>query len=288
MTSSEFIAENDEPLVTVAVPTKNSAKHLRSALESILAQHYSAVELIIVDNYSTDETKDIALQFSAKFFQHGPERSAQLNRALREAHGKYFYRMDSDFIAEPTLVGECVALCEHGEADMVATFVKTQHCATFWERVSMFERAMYRGDRDAVGARFIRTDMLRAVGGFDEDLVAGEDYDVHNRLLRTGAKLAFSQAAELNLDEPSSLRDVWQKSVYYGRTFWTYVAKHPGRAMRQTPIRAAFLRNWRSFLAHPILGAALFFRMFLKIAGAVFGGLVARVESARMRRAVKQ
>jgi glycosyltransferase involved in cell wall biosynthesis len=59
-----------QPLVSVIVPTKNSAEFLRACLHSIIHQTYPRIELIVVDNNSTDATKDIAANFTGHVFNH--------------------------------------------------------------------------------------------------------------------------------------------------------------------------------------------------------------------------
>ena len=68
-----------QPLVSIIVPTYNSEKFLEGCLESIQKQTYSHIELIVVDNNSKDNTKEIARKYTEKVFNQGPERSAQVN-----------------------------------------------------------------------------------------------------------------------------------------------------------------------------------------------------------------
>ena len=65
--------------VSVIVTTKNEAKNIGRCLQSIQNQTYKAIEIIVVDNFSKDETKRIAKKFTKKVFDKGPERSAQRN-----------------------------------------------------------------------------------------------------------------------------------------------------------------------------------------------------------------
>src|SRR3972149_5358449 len=92
---------NSEPLVSVIIPTKDSENTIDLCLQSIKAQSYNNVELIVIDNYSRDRTKDIARGYGAKVYLKGPERCAQVNFGVLKASGKYVYRVDSDFVREP-------------------------------------------------------------------------------------------------------------------------------------------------------------------------------------------
>lgn len=66
-------------LISVIITTKNEEKNIGKCLESVLAQTYPAgnIEIIVVDNGSTDKTKEIAIKYTEKVFNGGPERSAQ-------------------------------------------------------------------------------------------------------------------------------------------------------------------------------------------------------------------
>src|SRR5258708_40211689 len=93
-----------KPLVTVVVPTKNSAVTLDACLESIVKQTYRHIELIVVDNKSSDTTKDIAKVYTTSVFDKGPERSAQRNFGAVKGKGEVLVFIDSDMILSPHIV----------------------------------------------------------------------------------------------------------------------------------------------------------------------------------------
>ena len=74
-------------LVSIIVPTRNSGHHLAACLESIRNQTYQPVELIVVDNHSSDDTATIATLFATQLLVAVPERSAQLNRGAEASAG---------------------------------------------------------------------------------------------------------------------------------------------------------------------------------------------------------
>ena len=100
--------KNDLPLVSVIIPTKNSSQFLEECLLSIKDQTYKNIEIIVVDNNSTDNTKKIARKYTDKVFNQGPERSAQVNYAVTQAKGEYVYKVDSDFILDTNVVMQCI------------------------------------------------------------------------------------------------------------------------------------------------------------------------------------
>ena len=68
-----------EPLVTVVIPTRNSEKTLGDCLDSVSRQSYRNVEIMVVDNDSSDGTREVAKRYTDMVFTMGPERSAQRN-----------------------------------------------------------------------------------------------------------------------------------------------------------------------------------------------------------------
>ncbi len=101
------------PVVSVVVTTKNEAKSIENCLRSIKKQTYpqKKIEIIIVDNNSTDKTKEIAKRFADKVYNKGPERSAQRNFGVERARGKYILYLDADMILSKDVISECVEKC---------------------------------------------------------------------------------------------------------------------------------------------------------------------------------
>lgn len=263
----------ESPLVSVLVPTKNSAKYLRPCLESIRNQDYSPIEIIVIDNDSNDDTLSIAKQLADKVLMWGPERCAQLNKGAEIARGKYLYRVDSDFVLSPGLVKEAVAACQNG-ADAVAVHNDSDGSISYWARVRQFERSMIKFDTLIVGARFFSRDAFESVGGFDESMVAGEDYDIHNRLLRRGFRIDAIEASELHLGEPTSLREIADKSFYYGRTIGRFISKNGSRGVAQlSPLRGAMIKNWLRFLREPSMALGYIVMTTVKYGAGTLGFL---------------
>ncbi|HEX3466640.1 MAG TPA: glycosyltransferase [Candidatus Elarobacter sp.] len=260
-----------DALVSVIVPTRNSAPYLERALASVRAQRYAPIELIVADNHSQDGTVEIARRLADTVISIGPERSAQCNAAVRASRGKYVYRIDSDNVPDPEVVAAAVAACEAG-ADAVQVHNDSDPSIGYWAKVHNFERRMYRYDTVHVAARFWRRSAFDAVGGFDESLVAGEDYDLHNRLLRAGFRIAMIAPSEINIGEAASLREIAEKAFYYGRTVRPFFERNGARGIVQiNPVRGAYLRHWRNFVAEPGLSAGFVLMQTVKYAAGAAG-----------------
>jgi glycosyltransferase involved in cell wall biosynthesis len=268
-----------KPLVSIIIPTYNSEKTLAKCLESIKNQTYRNIEVIVIDKRSKDKTMGIARNFEAKILQiDAKERSEQLNFGVKIASGEYIYRVDSDFILEPRVVEEAVRKCKVDGFDAVCVHNTSDSSVSFWAKVRKLERDCYAGDELNVAARFLRKRVFEKVGGFDERLVAAEDYDLHNRLLRHGFKVGYVKAKEIHIGEPRNLLEIARKHYYYGRTVKGFLVTNPGRGLLQiSPLRRALIRNRKNFAKHPVLTIGFFVYQIVRYFAAGLGSLVSKV-----------
>ena len=129
--SSPWIAEDSQPeLVSVIVPTFNRQAYLADAIESVFQQSYRPIELIIIDDGSTDNTNELVQAWMAEhqnlegFYLHYHKQqnkgvSAARNAGLLLSHGQYIQFLDSDDLLLPERVSKCVAAAETSGADFV-------------------------------------------------------------------------------------------------------------------------------------------------------------------------
>jgi len=269
----------DKPLVSVVVPTFNSERFLEKCLGSVRAQTYPDIEVIVVDNYSVDRTMKIARKYADLVLLKGSERSAQVNFGVKHARGEYVYRVDSDSILEPNVVEEAVKKCELEGFDAVCVHNTSDPSVSFWARVRKLERDCYADDELNVAARFSRKEAFERVGGLNENLVAAEDYDLHNRMLKHGFRIGHVKSKELHIGEPRSLLEAARKHYYYGKTVRKFVDANPERGMKQiSPIRPAFIRNRKKFAKQPILAIGFVIYQLVKYISAGLGFLVTEVQ----------
>lgn len=176
------------PLVSVVISTKNEEKNIENCLKSIVFQTYPKenIEIIVVDNSSTDKTKKIAQKFTNKVFDKGPERSAQRNYGMLEkSSGEYLMFLDADMILSPDVIETCVKKME-GANDVVGIYISEVVLGkSYFSRVRRFERSFYDGTI-VDGVRFIKKTAFKKTGGFDEELYAAEDWDLDKRLKKVG------------------------------------------------------------------------------------------------------
>ncbi len=164
----------------VVVPTRNSARTLEACLASIRAQTYPSIELVVVDNGSTDGTKEIARPLADIVLDAGPERSAQRNRGAAATRGRYLLIVDSDMALDSGVVQACVAVAEASAASAVV--IPERSVGTgFWAAVKALERSCYVGDETIEAARFFTRKAFERHGGYDESMTGPEDWDLPAR-----------------------------------------------------------------------------------------------------------
>lgn len=238
-------------------------------------QTYRNIEIIIIDKQSRDKTVEIAKRQGAKVFvMRAKERSQQINLGIKKAQGKYVYRVGSDFILDSIIIQEAVEKCENYSYDAICIHNTSDPTISIWSKIRKFERDMYRDDELNVAARFVKKSIYEFIGGLDEDLVAGEDYDFHNKLMATGYKIGRINAQEIHIGEPRSLEEIIRKHYYYGTTLKPFLKKNRRKGIKQLSlVRPAFIRHWREFLINPTLVPGFVVYEFVRYFSALLGYL---------------
>lgn len=262
----------NNPLISIIIACKNNSEYIEKCLESVKNQTYKNWELIIVDNYSTDGTFDIAKKYTNKVFQIGPERSTQFNFGFSKSSGELIYRIGAEFLLDSDVLEKCLKKIEKGY-DALAIHNRSIG-NSIWARVRYLERESYRNDKDIVAVRFMKREVFKNVGMFDETMVAGEDFDLHNRIVRAGYKWCHVDAVESHLGEPKNIKEVWNKFYYYGRTINNYKKKNPTISKKQLVFfRPSFKKINKELINSPYLFVCFYFYTFIKYLAGFLGTL---------------
>ena len=269
----------DRPvLVSVVVPTRNSARTLDACLKSIRSQRHSAVELVVVDNHSSDQTAEIARRYADVFDTHGPERSAQRNRGAHIAKGEYLLFIDADMTLDPDVIDDCVEVAHTcGAPGVIIPEISVG--VGFLARCRALERTCYAGDDTVEAARFYARSAFETSGGFDEELTGPEDWDLSIRIA-AGAHLPRTASHIYHDEGELRLGTVLAKKRYYAESSLIYWHKHGRFAVGQANLlfRPAFLRNWRRLLRHPVLTVGFLSLKGLEVAAAALGVLQSQIQ----------
>jgi glycosyltransferase involved in cell wall biosynthesis len=227
----------ESPTVSVIIPTRNSAKTLSKCLQSLCLQTFKPIEIVIVDAFSSDKTLEIAKGYSTKVLQEKGFQSKARNIGVQNSKGKFLLFLDSDQALSKTVIEECIKICQNNAAGMVRVpevFVGN----SFWSNCSAVWRNSYDKVEAQYGKRlglvhgkprfFIRAD-LEKVGLFDESLLWGEDYDLHERLKRQGVRETVCVSVLYHF-ETVSLEQFLLKNLRYGDSMSVFKQKSKGQS----------------------------------------------------------
>lgn len=241
----------DNYLVSCIIATKNEEKNLPILLDSIKKQNFKEIEVVVVDNASTDKTKELAKKAFAKVFDHGPERSPQRNFGAEKSQGEYLLFLDGDMELEMGVVEQCLE--KVGEGEFKAVIIPERSVGDgFWAKAKALERQTYLGDPSIEAPRFFARDAFFEVGGYDESLIAAEDWDLKNRIKEKGFKIGRIQEKIIHHEGNLSFFTSVKKKFYYGQKISKYFAKRNFKASQLSPIRPSYLKHWQLFLTHPL------------------------------------
>lgn len=228
----------EKPKVSVIVPTYNSGATLEQCLGSIRHQNYSQVEVILVDNLSTDATTTIAAQYEARIIPRKSTPASARNLGITNSTGKYVFLVDSDQVLSPSVIEECVEACEDKGAGMIRVpevFVGKGFwgsCSAEWKNLYGRVEQKYGATRNILAGdpRFFTKEAIVRAGMFNDGLVWGEDYDLYKRARRMNVRETWVKS-ELCHYEPTSIRKVLFKSFRYGNTMPTFARRTKQRIL---------------------------------------------------------
>lgn len=262
------------PLVSVIVTTRNNHETLDACLRSIAIQTYKPLELIVVDNNSDDDTKEIARRFTDRVYNKGPERSAQRNYGVQVSMGKYVLIIDSDMELEADVVSHCVKVAESDDHVGGVIIPEESYGQGFWAACKQLERSFYVGEDSIEAARFFDKALFSEVGGFSEDITGGEDWDLSRRVRKVSFIARIPAFIRHNEGRLYFMRTI-RKMHYYGSHAVEYFAKNPTDSALTDgsgPLARykLFFSRPATLFRNPFIGLGM---LFLKTAEYASGGL---------------
>lgn len=175
------------PDISIIITTKNEEKNIKNCLMSIEQNKNVQKEVIVVDNYSTDKTLEIAKQFDCKIYQKGEERSKQRNFGIQQSNSDIILFLDCDMIIGPELLFNYKKfLIEKKKQNCIGLYIPEIILGNnFYSKVRRFERLFYNGTVIDCARIFFKKDFFE-IGMFDENLTGPEDWDFDKRLRKKG------------------------------------------------------------------------------------------------------
>jgi glycosyltransferase involved in cell wall biosynthesis len=182
----------EEPLVSVYIPTHNRSSMVGNAIESILNQSYTAVEIIVVDDGSTDDTEEVVKSYfgagNVIYFKHPSPLGAcaARNKAIENASGTLITGLDDDDLFKPDRITELVTVFNQGNYSCITTGITERTSTGDIERnfnagVVSLDKLLH---HNILGNQVLtKTEYLRNIGGFDQSMPSFQDYDTWVRLV---------------------------------------------------------------------------------------------------------
>lgn len=268
-------------LVSVIITTKNEQDVIYNLLLSIKKQSYQNIEVILVDNNSSDNTIKIAQEFTKKIYNFGPERSAQRNFGIKKAQGEYIFVVDADMVLSKDVCSSCVKLIKCDKTIGAVIIPEVSIGDKFWEKVKAFERSFYNesGDETTDAARFFKKSLVEKVGGYDESITGPEDWDLPEKIKKLGFKVERVKTVIYHKERIDSVFDLVRKKFYYGLKAYRYLEKQQIKTISPKTVyflRPTFYKNWRKLLRNPMMSVAMFTMFFLELLGGGSGFLIGK------------
>lgn len=275
--------KDNNKLVSVVITTRNEGSVIRRLLLSLKKQSYKKMEIILVDNNSTDSTKEIAREFTRKIYNFGPERSAQRNLGAKKAKGEYLLFLDADMELSEEVIEESVFALNSNKKFGGLVIPEKSITKNFWERVKAYERSFYneKGDEITDAARFFRKTVFEKVGGYDESITGPEDWDLPETLYKMGYSIGRVSSVIYHHERIVSPLDLARKKYYYALRAHRYLKKHNISTFSPKTIyflRPIFYKNWRKVIAHPILSIGMFIMLSFQLVAGGLGYLMGRIK----------
>lgn len=181
------------PLISVLLPVYNGRPHLEKALDSILSQSIKYIELIVIDDASTDETplllqayslRDSRIRIITNEYNLGV--SASSNKGLRAARATMIARMDADDWSHPErLQRQYTFMQEHPRVTICGTFMQAMETRALWSAPTEDQElkcallmATYLYQPTIMGHK----EAFLQAGGYAENMSSAEDYDLWTRI----------------------------------------------------------------------------------------------------------
>lgn len=239
------------PKVSIIVPCYNEQRFIGATLDAIYNQTFprADMEVVIADSHSTDATREVIEDFRRSHpdlrltLVDNDARAipAALNRALAAARGAIIVRMDAHSTPYPDYVEHCVRALEEGRGDNVGGVWEIRPGGRGWVAESIAAAAAhplgagdagYRlnaaaGPKDTVPFGAFRRSLVERIGGYDESLLANEDYELNARVRASGGVVWLDPSIRSVYHARASLGALARQYARYGYWKWQMLKRYP-------------------------------------------------------------
>lgn len=233
------------PKVSVIIPTYNRAGFLREVLRSLKSQSYKNFEVVVVDDGSTDNTRDVVKEFPPNFKYFRKDHSGcteSLNYGLKKSTGEYICQIADDDLMLPDGIRDRVEfMLSDPTLDMIYSDAVIwekgklrDHKYPFYEELGMFITKLCTSNFINGGTVMVKKKVLEGVGGWSElEMDTAEDYDLWMKIATSGYKIGHLPKKVFILRI-----HLYNKSICMAKRL-------PKRQKFIASLRAKYMKKWR-------------------------------------------
>ena len=258
--------ELHKPLVSIVIPCYNCERFVGEAIESAMAQSYSPVEIIVVDDGSIDNSREVIARYPVRLFCIDHQGvSAARNRGIDESAGEFLLFLDSDDRLLPNAVAcgvkiltdhpdVAMAVAGHNLITVDGQIIRTRLKLSCLE--DSYEHLLLTNFIECTSSTVFRRSMFPVSMGFPVGLEGAEDYELYLRVVRehpircTGEvvteyrqhggsssrknaeKILVNTLRALRLQKPYIIRNIRYRAAYY-RGWWSWTRKYGRQLTRE-------------------------------------------------------
>ncbi|MBI5535071.1 MAG: glycosyltransferase family 2 protein [Deltaproteobacteria bacterium] len=229
------------PLVSIIIPCFNYARYLGAAIETARAQTHRNVEVIVVDDGSSDDSRQVAQKYPVKLLvQENAGVARARNHGAAEARGELFVFLDADDELEPVYVERCLCALEGAGARAAYAYTQMRY---FGDRDGVHESGPFSRKRILRGnlvnaSALVKRSAFEHAGGFSKAWRVGwEDCELWVRMYSLGYEGVFvpepliryrQHGKSRNALSRSELRALdWRLWWSYPKLYWPRLLRHP-------------------------------------------------------------
>lgn len=176
--------------LSIVIPTLNEENYLPKLLNSIQNQTMGPSQIIVVDAYSQDKTREIAKSYGCKVVNGGLPAAAR-NRGAKVASQPIIIFLDADVVLHPKFLEKTVAEMIERELDITSCFITPRSTLKIDRLLHKFINQYFKFTQKFLPhvngfCIFVKKNLHQAIGGFDETLFMAEDNDYVKRAVKVG------------------------------------------------------------------------------------------------------